>query len=60
MMECLREACAVSLASAPHIGVATLADSISSLSVDEKRAEVFIIIKVLDCFLGALNLLTIL
>ena len=59
-MDCLWEACTMSLASAPHLGVATLADSISSLSVDEKRAEVFIIIKVLDCFLGVLNLLTIL
>lgn len=50
----------VSLASAPYLGVATLADSISSFSIYEKRDEVFVIIKALDCFLGVLNIRTIL
>ena len=59
-MKCLLEACTISFASAPHLGVATLADSISSLSVYEKRAEVFVIIKAVDCFLDVLNLLIIL
>lgn len=58
-MKCLLEACTMSLASAPHLGVATLADGISSFSVYEKRAGVFVIIKALDCFLGVLNLLTV-
>lgn len=50
----------MSLASAPHLGFATLADNIPSYSVYEKRAGIFVIIKALDCFLGVLNLLTIL
>lgn len=50
----------MSFASAPHLGVATLADGISNLSVYEKQAEVFVIIKAVDCFLGVLNLLIIL
>lgn len=50
----------MSLSSVPHLGVATLADSISSFSIYEKRDEVFVIIKALDCFLGVLNLWTIL
>lgn len=59
-MKCLLEACTMSLASAPYLGVTTLADSISSFSIYKKRDEVFVIIKALDCFLGVLNLLTIL
>lgn len=50
----------MSLVSAPYLGVTMLADSISSFSVYKKRDEVFVIIKALDCFLGVLNLLTIL
>lgn len=50
----------MSLASAPHLGVAMLADNISSFSIYEKQVGVFVIIKALDCFLGVLNLLTIL
>lgn len=60
LMKCVLEACTTSLASAPYLGVATLVDSISSLSIYEKQDEVFVIIKALDCFLGVLNLLTIL
>lgn len=60
MMKCLLEACTMSFASAPYLGVATLADGISSLSVYEKQAEVFVIIKAVDGFLGVLNLLIIL
>jgi hypothetical protein len=40
--------------------LATLADGISSLGIYEEWAEGFVIIKALDCFLGELNLLTIL
>lgn len=59
-MKCVLEACTTGPASAPYLGVATLADSISSLSIYEKQDEVFVIIKALDCFPGVLNLLTIL
>lgn len=59
-MECMLEARTIRLASAPRLGVATLADNISNFSVYEKQAGVFVIIKALDCFLGVLNLLTIL
>lgn len=52
--------CHESCFSTPSRGAAMLPGSIASLSTYEKRAEVFVIIKAVDCFRGVLNLPTIL
>lgn len=59
-MKCLLEVCIMSFVFVFYLGVVTLVDSMFSFSVYEKRVEVFVIIKVLDCFLGVLNFLIVL